>query len=324
MSASVRKIDFCIPVIAPGIRYLDHLVRNIECTAARPDRIRFHVSYHSADDLKAIEGCAARGKLTTVVHAPPRVTQSLATPSANHSTAMNALAAVCTGDIAIFSDYDMAFVRSGWDTLVENVLFDRSTPVLGVTYPAVVFPVRTPEVLQRMPWLAHTAVSKYQQVPNLSFFCVTGQVLQSLFGGKLTDFDSFLLSGGLPFRLVNTPEMAAANNLPLGSVQWMDTGYEIPEQLSRNNVPYLSLLYALLGDQDVLQSRQTFAQMDQMVRPEVFLLPEDKRPLLCHYKKGSAKTAIGNAGYPFETFAADIERYLLKAQSAPGAAIAAQ
>jgi hypothetical protein len=48
-------IAVCIPTIGVGIRYLEFYIKNLVITASDPDSLAIYVSYHTDEDLQAIQ-----------------------------------------------------------------------------------------------------------------------------------------------------------------------------------------------------------------------------------------------------------------------------
>jgi hypothetical protein len=126
-------------------------------------------------------------------------------------------------------------------------------------------------------------------LPNLIFFCTKNSTIKNFFNNRLTNFDGYLLSGNLPFRVINSKKLECENNLPLGSFQWLDTGYEIPEVISNNKLSYMTLIYD--SNQKILP-----IDMNENItnHPEIFLFPRINVPFLVHFKKASKKLGKNN------------------------------
>lgn len=300
-------IDFCIPAIGAGARYLDYLVANLLRTAARPDRIRILVSHHTDQDRAAIEATPAAQRIAGFVQVPAHEGVMFA-PSANHSSAINALAARCTADMLILSDYDMAFLMPGWDERIAERVCGGGIDLFGVPYPPLAlsqhFAKDSP-----LGWLSGVALAKYQRMPNLSFLALRRELLGTHFpGGRITSFDRYLAEGNLPFRVMNTRAIAIENQIPMGMVQWLDTGYELPELIARHGLRHEALAYRDLAGQGAFTATAPFAQLDRIRQPEFFHLGD--APFLCHFKKGSMKAQNGTATSLFDLFVANVEGYL--------------
>lgn len=311
----MRSINFCIPFIAPGTRYAGFLVSNLYATAAHPERITVSMSAHDQTDVAAIRNSSFSSKVHAIAMAEPYPGNMLFFPSANHSRAINALAAQSDAEITIFSDYDMAFLCHGWDTRLEQIL--ETQDICGVAYP----PLWTSYELPQLPWLVNIPLAKYQQTPNLSFLAITKKCLNGTFNGKLTTFDSFLANGGLPFQIVNTPQMADTLKLPVGTVIWMDTGFELPFVIREKNLHASALRFVEFKEQKIFATAADYSgDLDpQMVElPEVYRDEGTANPFLAHFRKGTFK-AKGNADFGFERFMQSIEMWLSNAPlSQPG------
>ena len=105
-------------------------------------------------------------------------------------------------------------------------------------------------------------------MPNLIFFCTKNSTIKNFFNNRLTNFDEYLLSGNLPFRVINSKKLESENNLPLRSFQWLDTGYEIPEVIYNNKLSYMTLIY------DYNQKILPIDTNENIINhPEIYLFP---------------------------------------------------
>lgn len=260
-------ISFCIPAIGAGVDYLDFYISNLLETASRPDDTSILVSYHTDDDLARLKSILHGVQF---VHAPPCRHGNYAA-SANHSIAIRSLAKAADGDVLIFSDYDMAFLRQGWDEHIHRKL--DSVDLFGVAYQAVAVKA-PPDIDNSMRLVAGIPLAKYQLFPNLSFMAMRRETLAML--GELTGFDRFLASGGLPFRLINHPSLAKATNLQMGVMQWLDTGCELPHKALELGLKHEAMPAETKPEKGV----------PRIMLPEWF---ESEGPFLAHYKKGSSK-----------------------------------
>jgi hypothetical protein len=317
------SIDFCIPAIGAGARYLDFLIENLFRTAADPDRIRVLVSYHSDEDRAQLEACEQAARVAAFVQVPAHEGVMFA-PSANHSAAINALAGLCTADIIVLSDYDMAFLMPGWDRFIAERLHGGGIDLFGVCYP----PLALTQQFARdgaLGWLSGVALAKYQRIPNLSFLAMKRTLLDRCFpGGTITAFDRYLADGNLPFRVMNTRALAIENQIPMGMVQWLDTGYELPEVIARHGLRHEALSYRDLGEQDAFAVAEPFQALDRIRQPEFFYAGDV--PFLCHFKKGSMKAQNGTPVSLFDLFVANVESFLatrFSAARSTGAAVPA-
>lgn len=289
------NIDLCIPYIGQGFQYLEYLSRNAKDLATHPDRINLRVSFHTAEDRELLE--PIKDRFTSIVQAKTYQDRNiLFWPSANHSAAINELAKHCDGDISIFCDYDMVFLRKGWDVELESLESD----IAGVPYQRFAMSVETKWVTENMPYMKGAHAVKYQRIPNLSFMVIKKQVLQDVFKGRLTYFDDFLAGCGVPFRIVNSYKLGVANNLPPGVIQWLDTGAEIPEIILDNDLSYTLIDHCGIG----ILKQYPSDLLNKLTCPEVFEL--HGKPFLAHFKKGSKK-AKTPSGYTWQQFIEDTE-----------------
>lgn len=291
------QIDFCIPYVGDGIHYLAHLIQNARSLADHPENITFRVSFHSADDRKKLEPIA--DQLGTIVQAKSYQDRNVMFwASANHSSAVNALAKECTGDLAIFCDFDMAFLQKGWDS--KLLMASMNADILGVPYLPIPMMVTNKTLERVMPWLKGLPLWKYQERPNLTFMAIKGTVLKEVFGNRLTEFDSFLANQGLPFQIVNNYVTGSATGLPAGAIWWMDTGFEIPRIILDKGLKYTVFQH---GPLTPLKSLKVTEDMSVFLTPEVFYWGDE--PFLAHFKKGHSKAAKG-ADYTWEQFVGDV------------------
>lgn len=279
-------IDLLVPYVSQGKEYFEHLVDNAKSLA--DGQIRVVASYHTeADRRDDVETVYAEAYPDATFYA-----------SANHSSAIEALITKVESDYAIFCDSDMAFLQRGWDTKIKRILDQHK--VCGVAYPPIATQFRIKTLLKVAPWLEHVQTAKYQNCPNLSFFGITRQFLKDGFNNHLTDFHHYLNSGGFPFRIVSTPQMADAAQLYYGTLQWMDTGYEIPETLYKLGVKPKVFHYA---PPTKYIKNQALEDTELLIAPEIF---ECDGPFLYHFKKGSKKQSFG-AKYTFEHYKEDVK-----------------
>lgn len=302
------NIELCIPAIKAGAHCLEFYIDNLIQTAARPDRIKISVSYHNEEDLKWLSGIRNANRIMSFFHAPS-YKEGKFVASANHSSAINILAEYAHGDIVIFSDYDMAFLRRGWDEDIERVL--RSHDFFGTPYAPLELGFSKDPTGGAAPWLAMNKLMKYQNTPNLGFFAIKKTSLDRILkDGPLTQFDKFLNNGGLPFRFVNTKEMAEELNLSLGALNWMDTGYEITGFEKKYGFTHRSLEYIKIAESEVFTHKFLLAQVKQIFHPEIFHF--DSVPFLFHFKKGTMKAELGGDFNFFDYFKLDVNNYLAK------------
>lgn len=305
-------IDFCIPYIPAGLMCLEHLIDNLLSTAKSPEKIRILVSYHTEEALNILQSSSCYSKIFKTVFSPSYPENLLFHPSANHSAAINCLTKETSSETIILSDYDMAFLYRGWDEYICEQLENGKASVAGVCYAPLYLNLNMGALNEHMPWLPNTPLVKYQDLPNLSFFCIKKEALTNVFNDKLTEFDAFLSSGGIPFRLINTLELAVTNNLPLGSMQWLDTGHEIPGEIFSKGLKYQTFAPQPYHDQCILSYIKNPKQVPTILLPEIFYLMPSKTPFICHFKKGSAKMSGGNGEDEFIKFTNDVRTFLEK------------
>jgi hypothetical protein len=306
----MSTINYCIPFIGIGVKYMEFLVENLYATAEHPGRISVSVSVHSEADAAIIRSSGIASRVRRIVTAPPYPPTMRFNGSANHARAINALAAQADADIVVFSDYDMAFATRNWDSRIETLL--QNADFCGVAYPPVWLKMDMPE----LPWAKAAPLAKYQGKPNLSFFAITRQCLEGTFSRKLTAFDTFLAAGCLPFQIINTPQMARMFGLPPGSILWMDTGYELPMTIEEKGLRFHTFMPVEFDKQTLFANRRDFYDPagpipEQFALPEIFVDSDPANPFLVHFKKGTAK-ADHNQRSAFENFMRAVDAWLAK------------
>ena len=300
-------IDFCIPAIGAGACYLEYLISNLKRTARYPERIRIFVSYHTDEDRAQIEALSCAENIHEFVKV--QTTNSVIFPaSSRHSSAINGLAEKCSSDIIVFCDYDMAFLMPDWDLVISRRLCLEGVDIFGVPYPNLVLSNKF-DKFGPLGWLNNVPLVKYQGIPNLSFLAMRRDLINSCFlDSKITLFDRYLAEGNIPFRIISTQALAIQNRIPIGNVQWLDTGYEIPEIVERFGLRHEVLSYRRLADQAVFAVVEPFMQLDPGRQPEFFY--HGLRPFICHFKKGSQKAQNGTSQELFDLFISNVERSL--------------
>jgi hypothetical protein len=275
-----KNIDFCIPYISTGIKALEYLISNLIITTTKLDRLRIIVSYHDNNELKILETSTIFKYIHKTIHAPIVEDKTfLFKSSYNHSVALKCLIKNIESEIVIISDFDVAILNYGWDEIIEHNL-DNNYHIIGVCYPNHTFIIK--------PY-SNLTFSKYQSLPNLIFFCTKNSTIKNFFNNRLTNFDEYLLSGNLPFRVINSKKLESENNLPLRSFQWLDTGYEIPEVIYNNKLSYMTLIY------DYNQKILPIDTNENIINhPEIYLFPTTNLPFLVHFKKASKKLKKNN------------------------------
>jgi hypothetical protein len=298
----MKGISFCIPFAFGGIKYLEFLIDNLIKTAKHPERIKIIVSYHDNDSQRSIKNSAVFKKISALIEVPEIKESSVNfAGSANHTKSLNALAKNTTEEIIIFSDYDMAFCLPHWDSELENILYGLNYDLCGVEYQNLIYNINS----QPFPPFPSVPLMKYQHIPNLSFFCIKKIILQEKFNEHLSDFDNFLLGGSLPVRLIDSPAASKINNLPIGTYQWLDSGWEIPELIYKHNLRFINFNFVNNTEQTVLMKDPT---SHLLFRSEVFYLK--LRPFLCHFKKGTSK--LNASSENFINFTQDVNSFITK------------
>jgi len=299
-------IEVCIPTIKAGIHCMDFFIDNLLSTASKPDEIVISTSYHDEEDLAALRNSKHSSRISMMLKAPS-YTEGMLTSSSNHSSAINTLAKNSHCDIVIFSDYDMAFLKHGWDNCIKEILKEKD--FFGTPYAPIDLSFGVDPTKGIAPWLVMQKMIKYQKIPNLGFFAIGQNDLKKVLAdGPLTNFDTFLVSGNLPFRFVFTHQMAEELNLPLGSLNWMDTGHEITGFPAKYGFTYKTLEYVFAKDSEVFNHKHLLSYIKHIFRPEIFHL--DGEPFLFHFKKGSMKAQLGGDANFFEYFVEDVNSWL--------------
>lgn len=296
-----KTIDFCIPYTASGIKCLEYLLHNIKNTASYFNRIQFHVSYHTDEDLKALKASSIFSWISNVYRIEPYSKELKYWESANHSLAVNTLAANCLADYIIISDFDMAFLMHGWDCKIESILKNGSS-CAGIPYPNASYPrslgSNNPNVF----------VSYYQNLPNLSFFATSKVIFDKAFKGVFTTFNEFLLAKGYPCRLINTPHLAKSTNLSIGSLQWLDTGWEIPEVLNQHSLS--SYVFKTANANQVNSVFNLTSEVCESTMPDCFVTNESEI-FIAHFIQASIKMKTMRGKEDYDHFIKKIDAYLL-------------
>jgi hypothetical protein len=154
-------------------------------------------------------------------------------------------------------------------------------------------------------------IRTYQKIPNLSFFALSRKCIRAYFPQGISSFHHFLAKGGLPARIVNTIQMAEALNLPLGSIWWMDSGYEIPLVIQSNKLQYQTFIPAAFDEQTVFSSDVFTELLSTRGMPDVFIDGKSGEPLLAHYGQGTLKSQRSD-NILFDCFIAAVNGYLAK------------
>ena len=286
-----QNIDFCISYFSTGIKALEYLISNFIITTTKFDRLRIIVSYHNNNELKILQSSSIFKYIHKTIHAPIVEDETiLFKPSYNHSIALKYLMENIESEIVVISDYDIAILKYGWDEIIEHNL-ENNYDIIGVPYPNLNFSFKSISASDKsiISFPTNLTFSKYQSLPNLVFFCTKNITIKNFFNNRLTNFHVFLLNGGLPFRIINSKKLESDNNLPLGSFQWLDTGYEIPEVISNSKLSYMTLLYDY--NQKILP---TDMSENILNHPEIYLFPRINVPFLVHFKKSSKKLGKNN------------------------------
>jgi hypothetical protein len=305
----LNQIDFCIPYVSIGLVYLENLVVNLYKTAAESRRVRILISYHSEGDLLKLKNSIVLKNICNLklIKVDPYENSMPFSSSANHSKALNALAKESENEIVIFSDSDMAFCVKSWDVTIESLLYGKENKdIVGSCYSNnyTVYPMQNPPPY--LQWADKFIHLRYLNLPNLFFFAIRSEILDTVFKKKLTNYDTFIAEGGFPFRLINDLKLSKINNLPIGVIQMCDTGWEIPEIIENNNLSYKILEHKKYEEQNVIQDNSNDKLYD-LFKPEVFYL--DESPFIAHYRKGSRKMELGLNN--FDSFVKDINNYLI-------------
>lgn len=292
-----------------GIRYLEFYLENILKTASNPTRLRFILSCHTSEDRNLIEASELSSIVDKVIITPAFPDTVMFYPSANHSLAVNNLASEGSAEIVVISDYDMAFLQKGWDDHIERSLYIDDIDLFGVSYPSHSFNLNVE--FKYIPNFEKISLFKYQRTPNLSFLALRRSVFEAHFNGTFTNLHRHLEEGSLPFRLINTIELSKITGLPLGALQWLDTGWEIPHVARTGNLRLKALSYAGINDRAILGPTSGFQHVPILMQPEVFFDGEDGAPFLAHYKKGTMKTGREEMRDLFDVFISEVENTLM-------------
>lgn len=309
----MKTIDFCIPFVRSGLRYTEFLISNLLSTATYPDRISISISVHSSDNIELIKKSSFNNLVKRIVISPlytvqddnNRFVMEGIVGSANHCRAIQTLLDHATADVVIFSDYDMAFLTTGWDERVINILDNHD--LCGVTYINEIIPFTLVDFAEMHLFCRH-----YQQVPNLSFLAITKKSLDAFFSEGISSYHHYLFDGGLPTQIVHTVQMAEALHLPLGAVWMMDSGFEIPLVIQNNQLRYQTFNPVAFDKQTVFSADVFTDSPSSGNLPDVFVDSVSGEPLLAHYGKGTMKSLQFNNNSSFDCFMAAVNDYLAK------------
>jgi hypothetical protein len=284
----LKKIDFLIPFYSPGLKTIEYLINNLLLVTTKFERLNIIVSYHNKEELKYLESSSIFKYIYKTVHAPIPLTndQILFLGSYCHSVALKYLIKNIESEIVIISDQDIAILKYGWDEIIEYNL-NNNYDIIATCYTELSFRIPYMGInknKQLIPLPNGIGVQKYRKLPNLYFFCTKNTIIKKFFNNELTNFDEYLLNGNIPIRIINTKKLESETNLDLGSFQWLDTGYEIPEIIYNNKLSYLTFIPDL--NQKILPISK---HLDPIKWPEIFLYPVVNYPFLIHFKKSSGK-----------------------------------
>lgn len=284
----LKKIDFLIPFYSPGLKTIEYLINNLLLVTTKFERLNIIVSYHNKEELKYLESSSIFKYIYKTVHAPIPLTndQIIFLSSYCHSVALKYLIKNIESEIVIISDQDIAILKYGWDEIIEYNL-NNNYDIIATCYTDSSF--RIPYIginknKQLIPLPNGIGVQKYRKLPNLYFFCTKNTIIKKFFNNELTNFDEYLLNGNIPIRIINTKKLESETNLDLGSFQWLDTGYEIPEIIYNNKLSYLTFISDL--NQKIVPVNKI---KNSILDPEIFLYPGLNYPFVIHFKKSSKK-----------------------------------
>lgn len=280
-----KKIDFCIAFHSAGILTLEYLIKNLLIVTTKFERLNIIVSYHDEEELKILKTSTIFKYIYKTVHAPVFPTSDKfysVQGSYNHSVALKYLIKNIESEIVIISDQDIAILRYGWDEIIENNL--NNVDIIATSYPNLMYQVSYMTIKNNRKIQINLNVSKYKKLPNLYFFCTKNLIIKNFFNNRLTNFDEYLSDGNLPVRMINTKELESETNLDLGSHQWLDTGYEIPEVIYNNKLSFITFICDF--NQKILPTNK---YKNILFNPEIFIYPGINVPFLIHFKKSSKK-----------------------------------
>jgi hypothetical protein len=228
--------------------------------------------------------------------------------SANHCCAIQSLLEQTDADVVIFSDYDMAFLTHGWDEKIIEIL--ETQDLCGVEYPNRPFPFTLVADIEM-----HLQCHNYQKLPNLSFLAITRKCIETYFPNGISTFHHYLSAGGLPTQIVNIAQMGNILNLPVGSVWWMDSGFEIPFVIQNQNLKYQTFVPLAFNEQTIFPQNAFTGSAPLGSLPDVFIDSRNNKPFLAHYGKGTEKSLEFGNNEIFDNFKAAVNGYLANQQS---------
>ena len=292
------RIDFLIPYVGIGINYLEFYIKNILTTSSNNVSIDFLVSYHNKEDFEILKKSKIFKYIKKTVFAKRDERGIFFSPSVSHTNALNELYKNISGEIVIFSDYDMAFVQKKWDQYIFSELYKNKIDLMGVNYHSE--PLNIQEYIgSKQPIFCF----KYQMLPNLSFLVAKSSTLKKFFPKKITSYDELSFKQDFtPFFQIASDSISKIYNLRMNYGLWLDTGYEIPEVIYKNNLKTKLITH----NQDLANNFFTKKESSIFRKQEIFLL--DNKPFLAHYRKGTQKKDDG----AFNLFKDDINSYIFK------------
>jgi hypothetical protein len=292
------KIDFLIPYIGVGINYLEFYIENILKTSSNLVNIDFLVSYHNKEDFEILKKSKIFKYIKKTVHAKKDERKIFYSTSVSHTNALNELYKNISGEITIFSDYDMAFVQKSWDQYIISELYKNNIDLMGVNYHSQ--PLNIQEYIgSEQPIYCF----KYQMIPNLSFLVAKSSILKKYFPQKISIYDELSYENGFtPFKQINTNYESKIYNLEMHYGVWLDTGFEIPDVVYKNKLKTKLILH----NQNLADNFFSKIESSILTKQEIFLL--DNKPFLAHYRKGTQKKDDG----AFSLFKDDINNYIFK------------
>lgn len=286
-------IDICIPYVGVGIIYLEKQISNLIELSSGKNTLYFKVSFHTDEDLKILKNSKIFKEIYETIQVEKSEIYTFYNNSISHSNAINKLYSICSSKFCIFMDYDMFFLQRHWDEQIINNLEEKKIDLFGIPYKSVYISLK--KIIGKKIFSRH-----YQNYPNLSFLCFKLENAKKYFPSKLTDFSDIAKAKDFsPFVVINSYELKRIYQMNIGEVLWLDTGYEIPKIIHKNNLTYQSLSFS---DKDLINPN-----LEQTLESPEFLTYNENN-FLAHYKKGTNKAK--NNIELFEKFYFNIQKLI--------------
>lgn len=280
------KIALCVSVPNGGEEFLKLLVDSAARLASGKHDIGIDFTCHSEQQRRSTEGSDLRLPVYRAHIVPREKPRYFHAASVTHSRCVNALYASVDADVAVISDFDMAFLYRNWDELLIERIAEQGIAFFGTPYAADAgFDFRLPQL--------SVFARKYQGKPNCMFVGFSPRRLRSI-SDLLCDFAStFGDPGSIPLRFVSTPAEGRCVGLPVGSFLHLDTGSRIPSLIEQHGLTH-QVLERRVKTYTALQSARFPDDYPAFLYPEEYL--HEGVPFIAHFRKGATKSADDSYG----------------------------